>query len=178
MITRTTLKTVWLAGGGVIATWLAVAPNRGATGTPQAPTPQQSASVQQTVVEDLSEQADRLRARTQTAQLRQSTRNPFRFTPPSAARNGQPSHGIAAPAPALPPLPLAPPPPSLTLSGVAETKTADGVERTAVITSNGQLYLVRVGDTVGGQYTVVSIDPEAVVLRQPSGEELRLALRQ
>jgi hypothetical protein len=177
VITRTTLKTLWLAGGGVLATWLAVSPNRGATHAPQAAAPQQSSSVQQMRTDSFYERAERLRARIPAAEFRYSTRNPFRFTPPNGSRNGRPSQTVAAP---VEPAPLAspPPPPSLTLSGIAERKTADGVARTAVLTSDGQIYLVSVGDVVGGRYTVASIEAEAVVLSGPPGEELRLVLRQ
>jgi len=178
VITRTTLKTLWLAGGGVLATWLAVSPNRPATHTPQATTPQQSSSVQQMGTEDFNRRAERLRARTPAAELRHSTRNPFRFTPPNAgSRDRRPSQTVAA---AVEPLrlPSSPPPPSLTLSGIAERKTADGVTRTAVITSDGQIYLVGVGEAVGGRYTVASIEAEAVVLTGAPGEELRLVMRQ
>jgi hypothetical protein len=178
VITRTTLKTLWLAGGGVVATWLAVSPNRGATQAPQPITPQQSSSVQQINADDFSERAGKLRARTQAGPPRQSTRNPFRFTTPGAgSRNGRPET-MAAPVQTLPPVPLSPPSPTLTLSGIAERKTASGVARTAVITSEGQLYLVGVGDTVGGRFTVASIEAEAVMLRGSAGEELRLVMRQ
>jgi hypothetical protein len=60
------------------------------------------------------------------------------------------------------------------LSGVAEKRTPQGTRRTAVISGEGQLYLVGVGERVAGRYTVVSIDPEAVILRDASGAELRL----
>jgi hypothetical protein len=46
-----------------------------------------------------------------------------------------------------------------------------------VISGEGQLYLVTEGQVVGGRYTVVRIDAEAVLLRDQTGTELTLALR-
>ncbi len=75
----------------------------------------------------------------------------------------------------LAPPPVALPPP-LTLNGVTGKQTPDGMRRTAVISGDAQMYFVSEGDSLAGRYTVVKIDPEAVVLRDASGEEIRLAL--
>jgi hypothetical protein len=40
------------------------------------------------------------------------------------------------------------------------------------------VYLVGEGDSVAGRYTVVTIDPEAVLLRDAAGVEQRLVLPQ
>jgi hypothetical protein len=50
------------------------------------------------------------------------------------------------------------------------------LRRTAVISGDGQMYFVSEGDSVAGRYTVSRIDPEAVVLRDADGAELRLVL--
>jgi len=69
-----------------------------------------------------------------------------------------------------------PTPPSLTLklSGVAQTAG----KRTAIIAGESQIYLVAEGDLVAGRYTVVKIDPEAVLLRDVDGVDQRLILPQ
>jgi hypothetical protein len=69
-------------------------------------------------------------------------------------------------------VPAAPPAPDLKLSGVTQTAG----RRTAVITSGNQLYIVSEGDSLAGRYTVVTIDPEAALLRDADGSELRLVL--
>jgi len=172
-MTKTTLKALWLGGGGVLATWLAVTPNQGVPTS--APTPTQRPAVsREPSADDLRAQADRLRARTNAMALRASTRNPFRFsTSRSAAAAGA---SIAPPAPVALPAPAVALPPALTLNGVTGKQTPDGVRRTAVISGDGQMYFVSEGDSVAGRYTVSQIEPEAVVLRDADGAEVRLGL--
>lgn len=176
MMTKSALKTLWFGGGGVLATWIAVTPNHGVpTAAPTAP--QQTAATREQSAVDWKAQAERLRWRTEAVTLRASTRNPFRFnapkSPPRTGNRVEPEPTPAAVAPVDAPQSL----PSLTLSGIAETKTPEGARRTAVISSDGQLYLVREGDSVAGRYTVIAVNPEAVLLRDSSGAELRLLLR-
>jgi hypothetical protein len=172
VITKTTLKA--LAGGsGVLVTWLAVTPS------PQQPlavtTPSRATAAREVSGEDLGALADRLRARTDAVLLQPSMRNPFRYAPPkSAASAPGPTRLLAERAEPAPAVTVAPP--TLSLSGVAEKKTSAGVRRTAVISGDGQLYLVGEGDPVAGRYTVITIDPETVILRDAAGAELRLAL--
>ncbi len=175
-MTKSTLKALWWGGGGVLATWLAVTPNPGVP--TETATTVRPAVMREPTAEDLNAQADRLRSRTNAVALRPSTRNPFRF---SAQRSAAPAgeRFVSSPAPAVvvPSLPAAPLLPPLRLSGVTEKRTPEGARRTAVISGDGQLYLAGVGDTVAGRYTVVTIDPEAVFLRDASGAEIRLVLR-
>lgn len=169
MMTRTTLKALWFGGGGVLATWFAVAPNT-AVGPVSPPHTVQASAPK--AFEELSVQATRLRERRAATTPHETTRNPFRFntprpvTPPAAQRNLEAVPQIDAPAPVAPPQPL------LTLSGMAQKSG----RRTAIITGGGQLYLVAEGDTVAGLYTVVQIEPEAVLLRDAAGTEQRLLL--
>ena len=176
MMTKSTLKALWLGGGGVLAAWLAVTPNQGVPTS--ATTAVRPAVTREPTAEDLNVQADRLRSRTNAVVLRPSTRNPFRFNAPrSAAPAGNRFDSSPVPAAVAPSGSAVALPPPLTLSGVTEEKTPEGARRTAVISGDGQLYLSGVGDTVAGRYTVVLIDPEAVVLRDASGAETRLLLR-
>lgn len=172
-MTKTTLNALWLGGGGVLATWLAVTPNQG---VPSAATTaaQRPAVTREPSAEDLNAQADRLRERTNAVTLRPSIRNPFRFSAskaPAASRLVSPAASMVTPL-----VPAAPLPPSLTLSGIAEKNTSGGVRRTAVLSGDGQIYLVGEGDSVAGRYTVVVVEPEGVVLRDAIGAELRLVL--
>lgn len=180
MMTKSTLKALWLGGGGVLATWLAVTPEQGVPASAtKAATP---AVARGATASDLNAQADRLRSRTKAVALRPSTRNPFRF---NAARSGaltgnrsSSSSAHAAAAPLMPVMPVGPVPSPLSLVGITEKNTPEGTRRTAVISSDRQLYLVSVGDTVAGRYIVIAIDPEAIVLNdEPMGTEVRLFLR-
>ena len=173
MMTKTTLKALYVGGGGLVATWLAVTPNPGAP-TAATTTTQPVAAVREPSAEELSEQAERLRARSNGVALRPSKRNPFRFAAPrSPNRSDTRLEWLSPPAPVVPPPVVAP---AVALSGIAEKATTNGVIRTAVISSGTQIYLVSEGDSVAGHYTVARIDREAVVLRDETGAEITLQL--
>jgi hypothetical protein len=175
VLTKTTLKALYLGGGGLLATWLAVTPNQGAPTSPNAAA-QQPVATREPSAEDLNSQVERLRARTTAGVLRPSTRNPVRFTSSKSLESTGSRVGWSlVPAEVEPSVPVAPPP--LTLSGVTEKKTPTGSRRTAVISNAAHIYLVGEGDSVAGVYTVIKIDPEAVLLRDASGSELRLVLQ-
>ena len=173
VITKPTVK-VLVAGGGLVATWLAVGSNH-ATAPPTAASTQQAIAAKEVSANDLDEQTARLRERISATQLRPSTRNPFRYG--SKKISAAPSLvSVARPAETAPTLNVEPPP-SYMLAGIAERNTAEGRRRTAVITGAGQLYVVTEGQTIGGRYTVARIDSEAVLLRDSSGAEITLILR-
>ena len=54
--------------------------------------------------------------------------------------------------------------PALKLAGIAEDAGADGPERTAIISGNGQLFMVKEGDAVTARYRVIRISSDAVEL--------------
>ena len=173
MMTRTTLKALWFGGGSILATWLAVSPEPAVPSASQTSAVQQPASASQPGAEQLSAQAVRLRERSASVTLRPSTRNPFQYSskklaedPGAAQDNDVQAAAIDAATPA------APSRPALTLSGVARTAG----KRTAIITIDGQIYLVSDGATFAGGYTVVKVDPETVLIRDASGAEQRLVL--
>jgi type II secretory pathway component PulC len=173
MVTRTTLKALWVGGGGILATWIAVSPKQGVPGSTTAPAPvRQSAAASEPTAEALNAQATRLRERTAAVTLRPSTRNPFRYKSSSTRRPTISDAPQLQPAPITPPAPAVPTGPVLKLSGIAQK---DG-KRTAIIAGEGQVYLVGEGDSLAGRYTVVKIDPEAVLLRDASDAEQRLIL--
>ena len=169
-MTRTTLRALWFGGGGVLATWLAVAPSPSAPEANAANVQRAAAAAAEDKTADLDAQAKLLRERTNTIAMRPSTRNLFTFKatrpePQPAERDVQPQ--------LVPAVPTAPPAPRLTLAGIAQS----GNVRTAIISSGGQIYLVSEGASVADHYTVIVVDAEAVLLRDASGEELRLILR-
>ena len=89
------------------------------------------------------------------------SRDLFRF----AGRATRPL--TAAPAPVVQPteaLPEAPPQPVLQLIGVAEDVVADGIVRTAILSGLGDVFLVKSGDIVAGQYRVDQVSADAVQL--------------
>ncbi len=173
-MTRTTLKALWFGGGGILATWLAVSPNHGVPAHSPAASVRRPASEKEPTAEELTSQASRLRNRSGAAELRPSTRNPFKYSSTkSSARSAPRERHIeaAASAPAVPAAPLGP---FLKLSGIAQ----NAGKRTAIISGDGQIYLANEGDSVAGRYTVVTIDPEAVLLRDAAAVEQRLVLPQ
>jgi hypothetical protein len=170
MMTRSTFKTFWLTGGGALATWLAVNPNTTTPAIKDAAALGRGAAIHDVTSDELAHEESSLRRRSGNSLLAPSTRNPFQFGKPAAReRTPQP---VATPAALLQAL-AAPPRPSLSLSGIA----TDGAKRTAIISGDGQLYLVGEGEPVAGRYHVVTVDSDAVTLRSDDGEELRLVLR-
>lgn len=172
MLTKTTLKALF-AGGGLVATWLVVTPGDRPPASSTAP--QRPAVARETIADELNERTASLRERGTAVQMRRSTRNPFRFASPRGAAPVTPPSSAAPVTESQ--APLKPPAPTLKFYGVAERNTPEGRKRTATITVDGQLYLAGEGESVAGRYTVVTVDPDAVVLRDQGGTEIRLSLR-
>ena len=173
-MTRTTLKALWLGGGGILATWIAVSPNAGVPAKPPAAAVRRPALEKEPTAEELNSKATQLRNRTTGVALSPATRNPFRYRSSKSSASSAPRESAAPAAALAPPIPIAPPGPVLKLSGVAQKAG----KRTAILSGDGQVYLVGEGDSVAGRYTVVTIDPEAVLLRDAAGAEQRLVLPQ
>jgi hypothetical protein len=104
-------------------------------------------------------------------------RNLFTFHA-AASRQASPS---AAPAPRPAITEVAPPPtalPPLKLSGIAEDPGDDGPIRVAFIAGEGQLFMVKEGDTLTPRYRVAKISSEVVELTDVIDNSIRrLALR-
>jgi len=126
---------------------------------------------------DLNEAAERLKARLNAQrQSRGLDRNPFEFGQPRAPRVA-PMPVAAAAATTAPAAPVDLPPP-FALTGVAEQQKGDAMERTAILTGNGQMYFAKVGDRVVGRYEVTAVGADAVELREmEGGRVVRLGLR-
>ena len=167
-MTRTTLKALYFGGGGIIATWLAVSPTHVAPSSSQSMPAQKPTAATELSAEHLSAQTNRLREHAGAVALDDSTRNLFQYNSHRAAvRHVPPAQTIA------PMMPVVPQQPPLTLSGVAQKAG----KRSAVISNAGQIYVVGEGDSFAGGYTVVKVDPEAVLIRDADGVEHRLILK-
>jgi len=82
-----------------------------------------------------------------------------------------------APAPALSER-VGLPQPLLKLSGIAEDAGPDGPVRTAIISAEGQLFLVKAGDAVTSRYTVARVSADVVELTDTiDHSSRRLALK-
>jgi hypothetical protein len=168
MMTKWTLNAL-LAGGGLLATWFAVTPPAPESHGSTPALTQTSNTVLQLTADDLNIQETRLREHLAGVPLRPSARNPFRF---GAVSPSKVPHESVLPAAAV----VTPSPFGgvvLSLSGIFN----DNGTRTAIVTGDRQLYLVKQGELVAGRYEVVAVDANAVTLRTDSGTEVRLSLR-
>lgn len=160
--------------GAALAAWLAGAATSNHA-IPPAPV------VQETSVEkrgaELAREIERLHERLAPAVTPRSPgRNLFTFRS-MAVRAAPPA--AAAPQAALTefaPAPIALPP--LKLAGIAEDAGADGPARMAFISGDGQLFMVKEGETVTPRYRVAKISADVVELTDVIDNSVRrLALR-
>ena len=125
---------------------------------------------------DLSKEIARLHDRLRPdAAPRTPSRNLFTYH--TAVRHDP---APVAPPPALsePAAPAAPVLPPMKLEGVAEDEGPDGPIRTAIISAEGQLFLVKAGDAVGPRYRVARVAADVVELTDAIDHSFRrLALK-
>jgi hypothetical protein len=145
--------------GAVLIAWLAGAATSKRAIPPPIITPPQAIDARGAeLTKEIARLRDRLRPTTPPAEPRRNLFT-FRATAPLAphdARSTQPST-IEAPAARISE-------PALKLAGIAEDDGADGPDRTAIISGDGQLFMVKVGDSVAGRYRVARISSDAVEL--------------
>jgi hypothetical protein len=169
------------AGGGVLLVACLAAANM-----PQEPDPAMSrtwgaprATGPDAVAVEINAQAERLRTlMAQAPPPGTTTRNPFSFGEPRAARTAS-VEVRAASAADQPVPPFSAPLPPLMLVGMAEETTPAGPRRTAVISGDADtIYMVGEGDAVGERYRVTKIGVDAVELEDVVSKAYRrLALR-
>ncbi len=166
-------RTTVLVGGLLLATWLAAANTYRVD--PAASQPERAIEQPTIPASEIEAEATRLRELlTARPAERASTRNPFRFVPrsrPTDERTSGPvPEGLAAPAVIAPP--------SIRLVGVAEDRVEGEVTRTAILTVEGRLYLVKEGDDVQSRYRVGKVAADLAQLQDLStGELVTLALQ-
>jgi len=180
----TTRAAAYLGGGALLIAWFAAAGSAPFQET-DAPLRDRAAvrtsgsDTLQSLASDVQAQAGRLRDRLARAPMpQQSSRNPFAFAPreirtapPQTTR--PPAIAPAAPAAVVPPVP------ALTLIGIAEEPSPEGLHRTAMIAgADDTLYMVMEGQAVAERYRVTAIGADAVQLEDLlTGAVRRLALR-
>ena len=119
----------------------------------------------------LAAEIERLHDRLRPTAAPELNRNLFQFAPSRAT--GRSTAVVEAPVPAAAPAPPAPVEPPFKLIGIAE----DNGARTAILSSPGQLLMVKDGDIVAA-YRVTGISAEAIELTATAdGAILRLALK-
>lgn len=169
------------AGMALLASYFAMANMPSQDLEPAPERPARAAVAPGALAAEVSSQAARLQARMAQAPLPESSpRNPFSFgAAPHAAEPRTVRAAVAPLGDESPAAPLAPPPPVLTLMGIAEEATPDGPRRTAVIGGEGDhLFMVGEGDLLGGAYKVKKIGVDAVELEDLTTKAFRrLALR-
>jgi len=171
----TPTRVVAYLGVGVLTlAWLSSAAGVGEQShAPQStPQPVQTTGTE-TLASDVQAQAARLRERLATAPTPQSPhRNPFAFAPRPEPRAARPATTVA-------PAPIALPDPPLMLVGIAEDKTPAGQVRTAILTADGgEMFIVKVGESIGARYTVSAIGTDAIELIDlMTNSQRRIALR-
>jgi hypothetical protein len=130
-----------------------------------------------TLAAEVQAQTLRLKSRLASAPAPQEPfRNPFAF-----ASRAEPMRPDATTPAGEPPAPVLGPPlePAIELMGVAETESPAGVVRTAIIsTLDGELFLVKEGETIAARYRVGPVAAGAVELNDLlTGAVRRLTLR-
>lgn len=184
------------AGAAVLASYFAAANMPSQDLEPARERPARAAVAPGDLAVEVSSQAARLQSRMAQAPLPESNpRNPFSFGVAPRAPEPRTIRAAVAPVGDEPPVAApVPPPPVLTLMGIAEETTPEGPRRTAIIAlrqaqgdpepgrrvggEGDHLFMVREGDLLGGAYTVKKIGADAVELEDVTTKAFRrLALR-
>ena len=164
----TVLCAAWLASAAGIVTRQASAPEQ---------TPPVKTSGTESLAAEVEAPTERQHERMGTAP---APREP-RPHPIALARREEPKSRTAVAATAQPPpaAPAAVPEPPLTLIGVAEQQTPEGLERTAIVTADSdEVYMLKEGDVLGARYRVKAVGPGSLELTDlVTGAARRLALR-
>ena len=161
-------------GGAAIGAWLAGA----ATSNHTIPvTPLDRPAAIEVRGAELAREIARLQERLRpSASPRQRGRNLFAFR--ATAAPATPSPFPSAPRPLAEAAPLPSALPSLKLAGIAEDTEAENPVRTAIISGEGQLYMVKEGEAVTERYRVTKISADVVELVDLLDDTVRrLALR-
>jgi hypothetical protein len=149
--------------------------------TSDAPAPRRPVETDGTIAlaDEVHAQTDRLRSRLAVAPAPQEPfRNPFAFAARALPERRDSTARVdgETPAPSLGP----PIEPAIELIGVAESASPTGVVRTAIISAlDGELFLVKEGETIAARYRVGPVAAGAVELNDLlTGAVRRLALRE
>jgi hypothetical protein len=156
----------YIGSASLLAAWLASAAGismRSSESAEQQPAPVPTSGTE-ALAADVQSQALRLRERMEAAPMpKEPLRNPFEFASRESRRQRSASSPMSATIAASGA--TAVPEPPLTLVGVAEQQTMDGIVRTAMITADSnELFMLVEGDVLGGRYRVKAVGADAVEL--------------
>ena len=160
-------STAVLSGATVLATYFAsappvVSPRFRAADQRQ---PGNAQSIAREAPVDIEREAARLQTRLREEPVfREPSRNPFRFGPRDARVNRAPRAEGVTPQTVAPSADAAPAQPFIVLSGMAADVVDGSIRRTAILTTSNGVLLVGVGDNVGPEYRVKSIEEDSVEL--------------
>ncbi|RPH57032.1 MAG: hypothetical protein EHM89_14540 [Acidobacteria bacterium] len=141
----------WLGGSMLLAAWLAAAAAPSFAPVPAVETSDQKVSEPDRQVLMLAAEAERLRQRLNIVAVRRPvTRNLFQFA-------AKAPHATPVSQEILAPVSIAPIPPAVKLLGVAEDTIDANPRRTAILTVEGELLLVREGETFGARYRLTRL---------------------
>lgn len=159
-ITMQLRRVVWVGVSALaFASWMASASTSGVR-PPVAPLPPVKPAAVDRSMAALQSEIGRLHERLGPTAAPTRTRDLFRFTTRAPRRPAAaPVVAAAEVAAVVPPQPVRP---ALTLIGVAEDVTPDGVVRTAIVSGLGDVFLVKAGDTIRLQYRVEQVSADAV----------------
>jgi hypothetical protein len=161
-------------GGGAIAVWLAAAAT--SSPTPDRARYAETSAPMEARGAELAAEVARLRERlrpTATPLQRRDLFNYRRGNPAASTSPESAAHSAAVDLAAT----LVAVLPQFTLVGLAEDAGADGPVRTAIISGDGELFVVKEGDAVTSRYRVAKISADVVELTHSgAGTPLRLAL--
>jgi hypothetical protein len=176
-VTMNVRRVVWFGVWALaIASWFASASTSGVR-PPIAPLPPPKPAAIDWSVAALQSEVSRLHDRIGPTASPAGSRDLFRFSARTPRRplGAVPNRAPMAEADVAPPVA---PRPSLKLIGIAEDASADGIVRTAIVSGPGDVYLVKAGDTVAGQYRVEQVSTDAVQLTNiATAASTTLALR-
>ncbi len=157
-----------------LASWIASASTSGVRG-PTAPLPPVKPSAVDRSMVILQSEVDRLHERLGPTAAPTKSRDLFRFTTRAPRRPIMSAAAEAVPDAVVPQPPARP---SLTLIGVAEDVTPEGIVRTAIVSGLGDVFLVKPGDTIRSQYRIEQVSGDAVqVVDTATAATITLALR-
>jgi len=165
--------TIVLVGGALAAWFAGAATSNRALPAPIIPKPAAIDASGAVLASEIARLHERLRPSTTP---RTPSRNLFAFraAPAPAAPASAPRAALTE----MPVVPQAPPMPVLKLAGISEDPGDAGPVRQAFISGEGQLFIVKEGETVTTRYRVAKISPDVVELVDLSDNSTRrLALK-
>jgi hypothetical protein len=162
----------WLGAGMLLAAWIAAAAAPSFAPVAEVETGDVKVSEPDRQALALAAEAERLRQRLNIVAVRRPvTRNVFQFAP-TTPRVTAVSQAIPAP------LPIIPIPPAVKLLGVAEDNTGANPGRTAILTLEGELLLVREGESFGARYRLTHVGPDVAEIEDTADSHtFRVALQ-